>query len=66
MQEIWKEILCFSKNFICTNIKGVLMEAFIESQFGYCPLIWMFYSRGVNKKIPHLHERSLGIVYKEY
>ena len=42
------------------------MEAFIESQFGYCPLIWIFYSRGVNKKIHHLHERSLGIVYKEY
>ena len=41
------------------------MKAFIESQFGYCPLIWMFHSRGVNNKINHLHERSLRIVYKD-
>ena len=37
------------------------MKALIESQFGYCPLIWMFHGRGVN----HLHERSLRIVYKD-
>ena len=41
------------------------MKAFIESQFNYCPLIWMFHSRGVNNKINHLHERSLRIVYKD-
>ena len=41
------------------------MKAFIESQFGYCPLIWMFHSRGVNSKINHLHERSLRIVYED-
>ena len=40
------------------------MKAFIESQFSYCPLIWMFHSRGVNNKINHLHEQSLQIVYK--
>ena len=39
------------------------MKSFIESQFGYCPLIWMFHSRGLNNKIIHLHEPSLGIVY---
>ena len=41
------------------------MKAFIESQFGYCPLIWMFHSKGGNNKINHLHERSLRIVYKD-
>ena len=41
------------------------MEAFIESQFGYCSLIWMFHSRSINNKINHLHERSLRIVYKD-
>ena len=40
------------------------MKFFIESQFGYCPLIWMFHGRGVNNKI-NLHERSLLIVYKD-
>ena len=45
---------------MCTNKK-----AFIESQFSYCPLIWMFHSRGVNNKINYLYERSLRIVYKD-
>ena len=33
-------------NFMSTNKKRVLMKAFIESRFGYCPLIWILYSRG--------------------
>ena len=27
-----------------------IMKAFITSQFGYCPLIWMFHSRALNNK----------------
>ena len=50
---------------MCTNKKRVLMKEFIESQFSYCPLIWIFHSRGVNNKINRLHERSLRIVYKD-
>ena len=42
------------------------MKTFIESQFGYCPLVWMFHGRSVNKKINHLHERALRIAYKNY
>ena len=45
--------------------KKILMKSFFESQFGYCPLVWMFYSRGVNNKINHLHERALRIIYKD-
>ena len=41
------------------------MKTFVESQFGYCPLIWMFHSRKVNYKINHLQERSLRIVYND-
>ena len=58
-------VLARLSNFTCTNKKKVLMKAFIESQFGYCPLIWMFHSRGANNKITHLHERSLRIFYKD-
>ena len=43
----------------------MIMKAFIESQFGYCPLIWMFHSRMLNNKINKLHERALRLVYKE-
>ena len=42
------------------------MKTFVESQFGYCSLIWMFHSRKVNSKINHLQERSLRIVYNDY
>ena len=58
-------VLAKLSSFMCTNKKRVLMKAFIESQFGYCPLILMFHSRSVNDKINHLHERSLRIVYKD-
>ena len=43
-----------------------IMKAFINSQFGYCPLIWMFHNRALNNKINQIHERSLRIVYGNY
>ena len=42
------------------------MKAFIESQFNYCPLIWMLRSRALNNKINHIHERALRTVYSDY
>ena len=41
------------------------MKAFAESQFGYCPQIWMFHIRGLNNKINRIHERALTITYKD-
>ena len=41
------------------------MEAFIESQFNYCPLVWMFHSRTLNNRINCLHEKALRLVYKD-
>ena len=46
--------------------KRVLMKAFIMSQFSYCPLIWMFCSRKMNKKINYIHERVLRLIYNDY
>ena len=43
----------------------ILMKAFIESQFSYCPLVWMFHSRTLNNRINKLHERALRLVYKD-
>ena len=45
--------------------RRTLMKAFIESQFAYCPLIWMFCQRSSNTRINHLHERALRIVYND-
>ena len=43
----------------------ILMKTFIESQFNYCPLVWMFHSRKINEKINKLHERALRVVYSD-
>ena len=43
----------------------ILMRSFIESQFNYCPLVWMFHSRTIHNKINKLHERALRIAYKD-
>ena len=39
------------------------MKAFVESQFGYCALVWIFHGRGINNKINRTHERALEITY---
>ena len=38
------------------------MKAFIESQFGYWPLVWMFCGRKNNARINHIHEKALRAV----
>ena len=43
----------------------MLFNAFIKSQFAYCPLVWLFHDRTVENKINRLHERVLRIVYKD-
>ena len=45
--------------------RRVIMKLFITSQFGYCPLIWMFHSRALNNKINSIHERALRITYND-
>ena len=43
-----------------------LTKAFIQSQFNYCPLIWMLHSRTLNKKINRIHETASRTVYSDY
>ena len=52
-------------NFMSTEKLRKIMKAFIDSQFGYCPLIWMFCSRTLNNRINQLRERALRLVYKD-
>ena len=52
-------------NFMSTEKPRKIMKAFIDSQFGYCPLIWMFYSRTLNNRINQLHDRALRLVFKD-
>ena len=46
--------------------KRSILKTFVESQFSYCPLIWMFCSRKMNRKMNHIHERALRLVYDDY
>ena len=52
--------------FLSFEKRRILLKAFIESQFKYCTLAWMFHSRESNNKINRLHERTLRIVYNDY
>ena len=51
--------------YMSTEKRRVLFKSFIESQFGYCPLVWMFHNRDLEYKINTLHERALRIVYND-
>ena len=52
--------------FMSFKQKQILMKTFVQSRFGYCPLIWMSHSRKVNSKMNYLQELSLRIVYSDY
>ena len=53
-------------NYIQPIQRRIIMKAFITSQFGYCPLVWMFHSRRINNRINTLHERSLRLTYNDH
>ena len=38
-------------NYMSPEKRSIVMKTFIESQFNYCPLIWMFHSRTINNKV---------------
>ena len=43
--------------------KRNIMKVFIEPQFGYYPLVWMFCGRQTNVDINHTHERVIRVIY---
>ena len=50
--------------FMGQHKRRVIMKAFIESQFGYCPLIWIFHgNRTLNNVMNRIQERALRLVY---
>ena len=52
--------------FMNISKRCILMNSFFNSQFNYCPLIWMFHSRSINSRINRLHEKVLRIVYNDF
>ena len=54
------------RNFIGEKQAELLGNAYILSYFNYCPLIWMFCSKTLGKKINQVHRRCLKAIYRKY
>ena len=52
-------------NYMSLSQRRVLFKTFIQSQFNYSPLVWMFHHRNANNRIDRIHERALRIVYDD-
>lgn len=39
------------------------LKIFIESQFKFCPLVWIFCNSSTSNRVNRLHELALSIVY---
>ena len=44
----------------------LIINAYIKSLFIYCPLVWMFFYRGIMHKMNKIHQRSLRLLLKNY
>ena len=61
------KVTCTSKGvgFYKLQTKKIIMKAFITSQLGYCPFIWMCHNRNLQRQIDRIQERALRIVYTD-
>ena len=55
----------FLDTWIFQNVE-LFMKALINSQFGYCPLVWMCHIRTLNNRINRIQEKTLRIVYNDH
>ena len=39
---------------------------FVNSQFNYCAIVWMFYCRKSKLRLEKIHKRTLRVVYNKY
>ena len=52
-------------SFMSLEKRRLIMKAFVNSQFGYCLLIWIFHDRTLNNRINRIYEGALRIVYRD-
>ena len=45
-------------NYILLDKRRTVMETFMESQFNYCSLVWIFHWRIINYKLISLNRRA--------
>ena len=63
-----RKVSAFSRvaNFITFEQAKLLYNSFIMSNFGYCPLIWMFCGKTANEEINRIHKRALRRLYNDF
>ena len=63
-----RRVSAFSRvaNFITLEQAKLLYNSFIMSNFGYCPLIWMFCWKTANEEINRIHKRALRRLYNDF
>ena len=54
------------RKFLTLEKAKVLACSMIESQFAYCPLIWMFCSKTDMQRVEKVQYKSLQVVYNNY
>ena len=55
-----------SEIFLTLEQAKLLANSFVNSQFGYAPLIWMFTRKNLMLKVNKIHRRNLRVVYDDY
>ena len=62
---IWprfKLFACLSK--VWASCQRLPLKNFTDSQYGYCPLAWMFRGRNANLTINHVNDETLRMVHR--
>ena len=54
------------RRYLSVDKARLLANAFIDSQFNYAPLIWMFAGKTLINKICKIHHRTLQVVYYDF
>ena len=58
--------LCRVRKCLTLKQSKLLANSFVNTQFGYASLIWMFRSKNSMLKINKIHRRTLHVVYDNY
>ena len=53
-------------NFLTVKKAKMFANAFINSQFNYPPLIWMFAGKNSINRICKIHHRALQVIHNDY
>ena len=54
------------RNKLDVDQKLILYNSFIKSQFGYCPIVWLFHGKVAENQINRIQKRALKAVYNDF